>query len=170
MSVFTYKQGMKKKTPPKKQTSVSELRRLTPKQNMFVQAYANSLNGTDAAMAAYDTKKRSVAQVIASENLRKPITQDAVKAALRRVGYTEEFISDRLKAITEAGTSERALKQASVRDANKSLELGARLYGLLGNNNTNVTLNLKAELSAKTPNELKDEILKLRDEEARFLK
>lgn len=141
----------------------------TPKQSLFAKSYALTMNGTQSAKASYNSKEANTLSSIATENLRKPAVQEAIKDNLRRVGFNEHFISDRLKAITEAGTSDKALKQASVRDANKSLELGARLYGLLNNNSTNNTLIVKADLSAKTPNELRDELLRLREEEEKYL-
>ena|SRR3989344_5523344 len=45
---------------------------LTHKQREFVTNYLKGLNGTDAAMAAYNTNSRKTAAVIASENLTKP--------------------------------------------------------------------------------------------------
>ena len=45
---------------------------LTHKQRVFVTNYVRGMSGTDAAMAAYNTKSRRVAAVIASENLTKP--------------------------------------------------------------------------------------------------
>ena len=45
---------------------------LTQKQRKFVENYAKGMNGTDAAVIAYNAKNRSTAAVIASENLTKP--------------------------------------------------------------------------------------------------
>lgn len=58
-------------------------RTLTKKQRGFVNDYADTGNGTKAALKNYDTDKPNVAEVIASENLSKPIIQQE----LRKLGF-----------------------------------------------------------------------------------
>jgi phage terminase small subunit len=57
-------------------------RGLTRKQKGFVKAIIQGKNGTEAALEVYETDKRNVAEVIASENLSKPIIIDAIEDAL----------------------------------------------------------------------------------------
>lgn len=56
-------------TSPKK-------RRLTKKQRGFVNDYADKATGVQAALNNYDTKDYNTANVIAVENLQKPIIQE----------------------------------------------------------------------------------------------
>lgn len=57
--------------------------RLTKKQRIFVNEYADTGNGTRAALEAYDTDDEDVAAVIAVENLGKPKIQEE----LRKLGF-----------------------------------------------------------------------------------
>ena len=60
------------------------------KQRRFVAAYVRSGNGTQAALAAYDTDDPGTAHAIASENLRKPAIQGAVSELLDAEGLSDE--------------------------------------------------------------------------------
>lgn len=55
-------------------------RKLTKKQRDFVNEYVDTGNGTESALAAYDTQDPEVAKVIASQNLTKPQIQEELKA------------------------------------------------------------------------------------------
>ena len=50
-------------------------RKLTKKQRGFINSYVQTGNGTQSALAHYDTKSERVAENIGSENLSKPIIQ-----------------------------------------------------------------------------------------------
>lgn len=56
--------------------------KLTKKQKEFVETYAETGNGTKAALATYDTEDPNTAAAIASENLRKPNIMAALEEAL----------------------------------------------------------------------------------------
>lgn len=70
-----------KKAPPKPKGKEKK-QRLTAKQRLFVSYYLVDLNGTEAALKAYDTTDRNVAAAMASENLRKPNIREAIDEAL----------------------------------------------------------------------------------------
>ena len=53
---------------------------LTKKQRGFIKDYAESGNGTQAALKNYDTENEDVAAAIAFENLRKPQIQNVIKS------------------------------------------------------------------------------------------
>lgn len=59
-------------------TTIKKPRKLSRKQKGFIKDYIETGNGTEAALKNYDTDDRKVAQSIASENLSKPIIQDAL--------------------------------------------------------------------------------------------
>lgn len=64
-------------------TPVSISKKLTHKQRKFVKEFvATEGNGTQAALAAYDTNDAHVAAAIASENLTKPAILNALENAL----------------------------------------------------------------------------------------
>jgi hypothetical protein len=57
-------------------------KRLTIKQAKFIKAKASGKTGVQSALDAYDTKDYNTANVIANENLQKPIIQEALQKAL----------------------------------------------------------------------------------------
>ena len=57
-------------------------RKLTPKQDAFVAKYVETGNGTQSALAVYDTDKEGTAAQIAYENLRKP---EVISEITRRI-------------------------------------------------------------------------------------
>jgi hypothetical protein len=66
---------------------------LTVKQRKFISAYiANSGNGTQAALASYNTKDPIVAARIASENVRKPDIRAALEIAFEQQGINESRV------------------------------------------------------------------------------
>lgn len=75
--------------------------KLSGKQRKFVSAYIKKPNATEAAMQAYDASNRKVAQNIGSENLSKPIIQQAIDAALLKVGATPEFAVNQLYTVAQ---------------------------------------------------------------------
>lgn len=59
--------------------------KLTKKQKGFVKDYIKTGNGTQSALKNYDTDDPNVANAIASENLRKPMIQDAIKSIAEQI-------------------------------------------------------------------------------------
>jgi hypothetical protein len=67
---------------------------LTVKQRKFVAEYARLGNGTEAALAAYDTADRNTARAIAAENLAKPAVQRAVGELLDAGGLSDAKLAE----------------------------------------------------------------------------
>jgi phage terminase small subunit len=68
---------------PKQQKTVAVTDVLSDKERLFIEMYfICELNGTEAALAVYDTTNRAVAATIAWENLRKPEIRRRVDARL----------------------------------------------------------------------------------------
>jgi phage terminase small subunit len=59
--------------------------KLTKKEKGFVKDYVKTGHGTQSALNNYDTDDENVAGVIASENLRKPKIQEAIKSIAERI-------------------------------------------------------------------------------------
>ena len=108
--------------------------RLTIKQRRFVDAYIrNGGNGTGAVFdAGYETDSQRSAQVIASENLKKPV----IMLALEEAGYQDSGLidTDRIEKVRSfsgkvqgiGSREERAAFLTSVYE-NESHPIGARL-------------------------------------------
>lgn len=79
-------------------------KKLTLKQRKFTAEYLKTGNGTKAAIKAGYSKKS--AQEIASENLSKPIIQEAVASAAQKLGIDPEFVLGRLKQISDFNSRE----------------------------------------------------------------
>ncbi len=61
------------------------MEKLTKKQRGFVKDYVKTENGTQSAMKHYNVKNETVASSIATENLRKPLIQEAIKSIADRI-------------------------------------------------------------------------------------
>ena len=89
-------------------------KKLTPKQELFVQEYLKDLNATQAAVRAGYSEK--TAGAIATENLAKPLIKKAIEAAMEdrkeRIQVDQDYV---LRVIIE--TIERCMQSAPVKDA-----------------------------------------------------
>ncbi len=76
------------------------VKKLSLKQTTFVREYvANGGNATKAALVAYDTDRPTTAQVIGSENLRKPMVSEYIEQLLaKRDGLT---LDDALESLSQ---------------------------------------------------------------------
>ncbi len=63
------------------------------KAKKFAQEYVKSLNGTQAALIAYDTESPAVAASIATENLRKPVVASYIEELLARAITDDELLA-----------------------------------------------------------------------------
>ena len=69
-------------------------RGLTFKQRRFLRLYSETGNGTQSALAAYDTKDAGTAAAIAAETLRKPQVQAAVAELLDANGLSDRKLAE----------------------------------------------------------------------------
>lgn len=70
-----------------------KLKKPSLKQQIFVNEYIKTGNGTQAALKAYETTSENTANVIAVENLRKPMVQQLVDRQLTvKFGGVQEII------------------------------------------------------------------------------
>lgn len=124
------------------------MRKLTPKQAAFVDAYITSLNATEAALKAGYSKK--TAYSIGGNLLKSPAIQAAMKERMEsiqsdRIAGMEEVLRT-ITSIMRGGVMEEVVttegsgpgkvkpvvvkKKASIRDRLKAAELLAKRYGL----------------------------------------
>ena len=102
--------------------------KMTPKQKAFVRAYkTNGGNGTQAAISAGYSEK--TAEVIATENLRKPIIKQALeeeeKKIQQRYEYTLDDLVRELDDVKMKADSENN-RQVQIR----AIELKGKAFGL----------------------------------------
>lgn len=102
--------------------------KLTPKQRAFVRAYkTNGGNGTQAAIKAGYSEK--TAEVIATENLRKPIIKEALELEEKKIQQKYEYTLDdmvrELDDVKMKADSENN-RQAQIR----AIELKGKAFGL----------------------------------------
>ena len=85
------------------------MKKLTPKQRRFVKYYLESSNATQAVIkAGYNLGGKhgteapeTVASAIGTENLRKPLIQKAINAAMIREKITPEYVLSGLASLAE---------------------------------------------------------------------
>lgn len=75
---------------------------LTIKQRDFIKVYLETGNGTEAAMQAYKTHSRKMANSMSKELRRKPHIQKAIKKALEAQGLTTARLAQNLARLASA--------------------------------------------------------------------
>src|SRR5262245_46220625 len=101
-------------------------RSLSLKQRRFVGEYVRCGNGTQAALAVYDTNDPRTAHAIASENLRKPAIQGAVSELLAAVGLSDEhLLGIHVHYLSLAESTDPRLKALGL----KALDMAYKLKG-----------------------------------------
>ena len=89
------------------------MKKLTKKQQKFVEEYLNTGNGVQSAIKAYDPTTYNAAKAIASENLTKPyiakILEDAAQGAVIRI---EELSKNALNEAVKLNANKDILDRA----------------------------------------------------------
>ena len=107
-------------------------RRLTRKQQAFVDAYVETGIGVKAAFKAYDTESDNTARSIASENLTKPNIREAIDKALARKNLGPErwaeVLDDAMQAESELVTGPgQTIKRPDHGTRLKAVDMAAKL-------------------------------------------
>lgn len=130
------------------------MKNLTNRQDLFAKHYATGKSGKQSAiLAGYSAKS---AEVIASENLRKPEVLKKVEVILNAAGLSDEALAKRLQKAIDSGLG----KRASNADALKGIRIAMELKDRFPDNHTRMevtqTSEIQMELSTKTPEELEE--------------
>lgn len=114
-----------------------KLPKLTKKQRGFVKDYAETENGTQAALKNYDIESsnpENVAKAIATENLTKPAIiaalesrRKSLKQALIDKGITEDYLAKKVEVLLDAKDDEGKTDYNAV---DKGLKHAASFYGV----------------------------------------
>lgn len=120
---------------------------LTIKQKKFVKAYIdNDGNGTQAALATYDTTDYDTANQIAIENLQRPTVKQAIEDALNNHGITIEKatqpIADGLQATKTIPTSDGFVEGIDHSTRLKASGMALKLLGADQKETQGTTFNL----------------------------
>lgn len=102
--------------------------KMTPKQKAFVRAYkTNGGNGTQAAISAGYSEK--TAEVIATENLRKPIIKEALELEEKKIQQKYEYtLDDMVKELDDVKLKADSERNRQVQI--KAIELKGKAFGL----------------------------------------
>ena len=127
----------------------------TIKESRFIKGIVAGEGGADAVeKAGYKVGSRTNAWSMSKEMVRKPRIQQAIQKALQKAGLTPDTIVDALKEniVTGSGTDAKAS------DANRAIEIWAKLTGAFNNPLTEETY--KVTLSKLPTKELTMELEK----------
>ncbi|KKR93318.1 hypothetical protein A3A55_04525 [Candidatus Roizmanbacteria bacterium RIFCSPLOWO2_01_FULL_40_14] len=114
--------------------------KLTGRQSLFAKHYSMGKSGKKAAiLAGYSAKS---AEVIASENLRKPEILKKVEAILDKAGLSDEALARRLQKAIDSGLG----KRASNADALKGIRIALELKDRFPDAHSRVEVNQKSEI------------------------
>lgn len=134
-------------------------KKLTKKQKDFIEAYAETGNGTQAALSAYDTDSPKVASVIAAENLTKPSIQIALEEALPDSMLLEVHREGLFASKTVFNTEKEPVgEDADYAVRAKYLDMGYKLKGSYAAEK-HITLNL--DESTERTRELGNTLIRL---------
>ena len=142
----------------------------TMKQKNFSKAYVMKQgNGTQAIKEVYKVKNEHTAQVMATDNLSKPVVKREIAKQLNLQGVNESSISSVLMKYIERAGEQDVLRKIDPNTALKTLDMASRLLDLYPVTKTaKLTYEVKTTLLKETPKQLKDRLKELRIEEKRF--
>ena len=97
---------------------------LTPKQAKYVEGYVSGKPGYIAAMEAYDTTDKNVANQISIENLQKPTLKDIIDKAMAKHSVTADDIAFvTRKALDYQGVTERDSLEMNLKGADRAMRM-----------------------------------------------
>lgn len=106
--------------------------KLTKKQKIFANAYIDTGNGTQSALKAYDTTDDNTANVIAVENLRKPMVMEyiqnhAQEAASMIYTLSQKSEQDNIRLSASKDILDRAGYGAVAKSESKTLNIDIKI-------------------------------------------
>ncbi|GEM_PF-6273792 len=141
------------------------VKKLTSRQTQFIKKYLEVGNGTQAALATYNTSDPNVAKVIASENLTKPNIREALEEALRTSGLSLSVITNNLGSL--ANSKPEKISGDTVLKANTEI---LKLFGAYPDKKSfQFSYSVKDKIESMSFQQIKEEITKLDAELKEFL-
>lgn len=107
------------------------LKRISKKQKDWADKFLQHGNGKKAALESYPGIKETTANAIAQKNKEHHLVKSYIAKVLEKKGITDDYLAEKLKTIIDAGTVEKALKEAKIRDAMSAIQTSVQLKDLL---------------------------------------
>jgi hypothetical protein len=150
------KEKIKKKPIRIKRGSKSN--RLTKKQQIFIDEYLKTENGTQSALKAYDVNNKKTAQAIASENLSKPLVIEVIQEKKQSIAerLSDDLLfethvaglkaTDKVYRANKKGKYEVVYETPDHAVRHKYLDTAYKLKGLMVDKNLNMNVNVESTL------------------------
>lgn len=148
------------------------VKRVTLAQKKFIKEYLRTGSPGKAASFAYPQQTKKTQQTSAYRNLNHSVVvRKYLQELLDREGLSDEKIANRLRLIVDAGTTKKALRQATPKDAFQSLKFAAELKDMLpAKRIEQKTASLNVNLEGKSEGELQETLNSLISEMQDFKK
>ena len=143
-------------------------KRPTFKEKQFALKYVeNGGNGTQAALDTYDTNSKDSAQVIASNNLDKPIVLEELNRILEKLGLNEDsYIAKKLYDSLESSIGVKSKNSDAVNILNMLLKI-KNTYPASKHMSMKLTMN--NDISRKDFNQVQETLKDLQDKTTKLL-
>lgn len=143
------------------------MRKLTEKQKKYVLERMKGENKAESVIrAGYNVKSREVASILGVQMEKTPSIKIALSSVLDAEGLTDDKLARYLYTAIDTGAG----KKSTNADALKGIELALKLKGYNPSHKVEVTEHKYiAELKKKDVAELRDELIRLRKDEGKFL-
>lgn len=145
--------------------------KLTPKAAKFTRAVikqiaiGKTVNLTEAALEAYDTKDRAVASAIGAENLGKPLIRETIEESLRAAGLDATTLATEARKIATAEV-EKVSADAKLRSI---VEIWKLMGAYPDRKSAHLNLNLKGNIKDMDFQKAKDELQRINSESTVFI-
>jgi hypothetical protein len=147
------------------------LRHPSFKQKRLVHEYLKHGNAKKAARVAYPDAKETSLSAMAYQALRTEPVQEYMKLVLEKSGISDEKIATKLNEIIDAGTTNKALKGATTKDALTAINTSLHLKDAFPAEKRQIeqkTAILNLDLTGKSEKDLQEILDNLIEESRRF--
>jgi len=128
------------------------MKKLTGKQTLFAKHYSTGKSGKDAAILAGYSERS--AEVIASENLRKPEILQRIEAILDKAGLSDEELAEGLHKAIYEGLGKKATNADAIKGIRTAYELKDRFPSLRQKIDISQTSQIALTLQGKSVEEM----------------
>lgn len=132
-------------------------RQPTLAQKKFIKEYLQTGKIKQSAMKAYPNAKETTAATVGQKNLHSPIVKSYMQDLLDYEGLSDEKIAKKLNKIVDAGTTRRALKSTTPKDALQAIKFSAEITDKMpAKKIEQKSANLNMNIEGKSEKELQE--------------